>query len=212
MKCSAHIYVLVACEESQVEVKAFRERGFQAFACDIQNPARGADLTIQIQGDVTPFLDGQTAFYTMDGVFHEVPRWDLIIAHPPCTYLCKLGSPHMYKSGIMVPERYNKMIRAREFFFKCLNAQSEHVAVENPLPMRMARLPQPSCYVQPYWYGEPFSKKTLFWLKGLPPLMPEFDMQGYRQFMKTRRGKYRSRSFHGIAHAMAVQWGNVLLT
>lgn len=211
MMCPDDLFVLVACEESQIEAKAFRKRGFNAFSCDIQRPARGADLRYQIQGDVTPFLEGQTSFYTMDGAYHEVPGWHLIIAHPPCTYLCKVGSPHMWSNGVRVPERYNKMMKARAFFMKCLEAKCGHVAVENPLPMKLARLPQPDCFVQPYWYGDPYSKKTLYWLRNLPPLLPEYDMQGYRQFMKMRRGKYRSRAFEGIARAMADQWGDVLL-
>lgn len=205
------INVLIACEESQVEMTAFRSQGFNAFSCDIQKPRRGADLRYQIQGDVTPFLQGCSQFTTMDGKSHQLKQWHLIICHPPCTYLCKVGSIHLYAGGKFNWGRLAQMIRARRFFMECLNAKAPYVAVENPLPMKRAKLPKPDCFVQPFWYGHPYSKKTLYWLKNLPPLMPNGDMANYKQFVWSSRGKYRSRSFEGIANAMADQWGRFIL-
>ena len=203
-----HINVLIACEESQVEMRAFRDAGFNAFSCDIQKPRRGADLRYQIQGDVRPFLNGHFDFRSMDGEKHQVSKWHLIIAHPPCTYLCKVSSVWMMQNGIVNEERLKKMEEARGFFMECLAARADFVAVENPIPMARARLPKPDCFVQPYWYGHPYSKKTLFWLRNLPPLMPEYDVARVKQYVKICRGKYRSRSFEGIARAMAAQWGD----
>ena len=205
------VNVLIACEESQVECNAFRDAGFNAFACDIQKPRRGAQMDRQIMADVTDFLHGTTEFVTLDGVKHQVLRWDLVIAHPPCTYLCKCGSPQMVKNGVIDKERLQKMLEARDFFFECLNAKARFVAVENPLPMARAELPPPNCFVQPFWYGHPYSKKTLYWLKNLPPLMPDASCATYKSFVYCSRGKYRSRTFPGIAKAMAEQWGKFIL-
>lgn len=205
-----HINVLIACEESQVEMTAFRELGFNAYSCDIQKPKRGADMRYQILDDVSGYLDGKTHFCTLDGKKHHVSRWHLIISHPPCTYLCKVGSVWMIVNGILNQQRYNQMLLAREFFFRCLNAKADFVAVENPLPMARARLPKPDCFVQPCWYGHRYTKKTLYWLRNLPPLMPDCDVPDPKQYVHCSRGKYRSRSFTGIARAMARQWGDYI--
>lgn len=202
-----HINVLIACEESQVEMQAFRDAGFNAYSCDIQKPRRGADLRYQIQDDVRPYLKGLTHFRTMDGERHQVQKWHLIIAHPPCTYLCKVSSVWMVINGQVDKERYREMEKAREFFLECLGARADFVAVENPLPMARARLPKPDCFVQPSWFGHHYTKKTLYWLRNLPPLMPECDVAVVKQFVHCSRGKYRSRTFEGIARAMATQWG-----
>lgn len=206
-----HINVLIACEESQVEMNAFREMGFNAYSCDIQKPRRGADMRYQILDDVSGYLDGETRFQTIDGRRHHVSKWHLIIAHPPCTYLCKVGSVWMVVNGVLNQQRYNQMLLAREFFFKCLNAKADFVAVENPLPMARAMLPKPDCFVQPSWYGHRYTKKTLYWLRNLPPLMPDCDTPDPKQYVRCSRGKYRSRTFVGIANAMARQWGNYII-
>lgn len=202
-----HINVLIACEESQVEMQAFRDAGFNAFSCDIQKPCRGADLRYQIQGDVRPYLNGKSVFRSMDGKLHKLNKWHLIIAHPPCTYLCKVSSVWMVIDGKIDEERYRKMEEAREFFMECLSAKADFVAVENPLPMARTRLPPPDCYVQPSWFGHAYTKKTLYWLRNLPPLMPECDVASVKVYVRHSRGKYRSRTFEGIAKAMAGQWG-----
>lgn len=202
-----YINVLIACEESQIEMQAFRNAGFNAFSCDIQKPCRGADLRYQIQGDVRPYLSGKSVFRTMDDKLHRLNKWHLIIAHPPCTYLCRVSSVWMVIGGKVDEERYRKMLEAREFFLECLGARADFVAVENPLPMARAQLPPPDCFIQPSWFGHPYTKKTLFWLRNLPPLMPECDVAEIKQYVRCCRGKYRSRTFEGIAKAMAGQWG-----
>lgn len=201
------INVLIACEESQAECLAFRELGFQAYSCDIQLCRKGGRGEWHILGDVTDLLGGKTTFRTQDGKNHRIKRWHLIIAHPPCTYLCKVSSVNMVKDGKVDENRLAQMKQAREFFFTCLNAIAPFVAVENPLPMARAELPPADCFIQPYWYGVPYSKKTLYWLKNLPPLMPDGEMTNYKQFVRSSRGKYRSRTFPEVAQAIAKQWG-----
>lgn len=203
--------VLIACEESQAECSAFRELGHRAFSCDIQPCKPSGNPSWHIQGDVTPYLDGMTQFRTMDGKLHRLKHWDLIIAHPPCTYLCKVSSVQMVKDGKVDPVRYEKMMEARSFFFKCLNAQANFVAVENPLPMARARLPKPSCYADPSWYGVKYTKKTLYWLVNLPPLMSAAHYPNAKSYVNCSRGKYRSRTFPELAKAIAEQWGSYIL-
>lgn len=204
--------VLIACEESQAETKAFRELGHNAYSCDIQTCRKGANPYWHIQGDVTPLLLGDTAFNVQAGFLRCVPQWDLIIAHPPCTYLCKLSSVHMVINGQLQQERYNKMLQARQFFYTCLNAKAPYVAVENPLPMARARLPPPSCFLQPSWFGVKYSKKTLYWLKNLPPIMAEIEYPNPKSFVRASRGKYRSRTFPQVAAALARQWSDFILS
>lgn len=204
--------VLIACEESQAECTEFRALGHNAFSCDIKPCKRNGHHEWHIWGDVTTLLNGRCSFQTMDGKLHRLKKWHLIIAHPPCTYLCKVGSPHMVKNGIVNPARYEKMLEARDFFFKCLNAQADYVAVENPLPMARARLPKPSCYVQPSWFGEKYTKKTLYWLRNLPPIMAECSYPNPKVFVRASRGKYRSRTFKGVAKALALQWSSFILS
>lgn len=205
-----HINVLIACEESQAECLAFRQRGFNAYSCDIQPCRPSGNPEYHIMGDVRPYLYGYTKFQTQDGKRHHLSRWHVIIAHPPCTYLCKVSSIHMVHDGQVDPDRESLMKQARQFFFECYYARADFVAVENPLPMARAQLPRPSCYVQPYWYGHKYSKKTLYWLRNLPPLMPEIFNPDYKCFVTASRGKYRSRTFQGVAIAMAHQWGNYI--
>ena len=203
-----HLNVLIACEESQAECDAFRKLGHKAFSCDLQKCRRGGHPEWHIRGDVTRFLQGVTQFRTMDGRHHHLARWHLIIAHPPCTYLCKVSSVQLMKGGVIDPDRLEKMMQAREFFFRCLQADAPFVAVENPLPMARANLPKPSCFIQPFWFGEPYSKKTLYWTKGLPPLMADAQAVNIKQYCHASRGKYRSRTFPKVADAIARQWGD----
>lgn len=198
------LYVLIACEESQAECLAFRSLGDIAFSCDLQKARFRPDC--HIMQDVRPYLQGKTNFYTEDGKYHRIPRWDLIIAHPPCTYLCKVGSVHMWEDGRFNWGRYGKMLLARRFFMECLDAKAPYVAVENPLPMKRARLPIPSCFIQPSWYGVKYTKKTLYWLRNLPPLMAGVEHPSPKCFVTASRGKYRSRTFPQVAAALARQW------
>lgn len=205
------IYVLIACEESQAECNAFREQGFTAFSCDIQSVRKGGHEDWHIKGDVTPLLQGETKFVVMTGEEITVPRWDLIIAHPPCTYICKLGSVWMKQGGMINEERFQKMKDAVAFFNTCLNAKARFVAVENPIPMRLAGLPKPTTYACPSWYGVKYTKKTLYWLKNLPPLMPKLFYSDPKSYVHCSRGKYRSRTFPQLAKAIAEQWGEYIL-
>lgn len=215
--------VLVACEESQRVTSAFRKLGHMAFSCDLQ-PCGGGRPEWHILGDVTPFLQGETIFETQDKKHHSLSHWDLIIAHPPCTYLCKVGSPFLYKdpdgwrtdpiSGEYIhvnTDRWRAMLDAARFFRLCMAAVAPFVAVENPIPMRRAQLPSPSTYIDPSWFGHKFTKKTLLWLKNLPPLMPTIEYPCPREFVRASRGKYRSRTFPGVADAMAKQWSDYIL-
>ena len=152
--------------------------------------------------------------------------WDMIIAHPPCTYLTNAGAVRMRVKGEIVPERYEKAMEAKEFFMRFLEADCPRIAVENPTPMKLVGLPPYTQAIQPYEFGHPYSKRTCLWLKGLPPLKPTEivenhvpfvnggckDANGnYRRFQgrKERDAKTRSKTFPGIAQAMAEQWGNL---
>lgn len=198
--------ILIACEESQAECLAFRELGQNAFSCDLQPCRRGGHIEWHIWGDVTDLLQGRTRFQTMDGKLHQVGHWNLIIAHPPCTYLCKVSAVWMKRNGQIDPVRHAKMVDARRFFYTCLGARADHVAVENPLPMAMAGLPRPDCYADPSWFGVKYTKKTLYWLRNLPPIMPEIIYPDAKSFHHCSRGKYRSRTFPEMARAIARQW------
>lgn len=204
--------VLIACEESQAECKAFRDLGHNAYSCDIKPCKKDGNPYWHIYGDVRGLLSGDTAFLTQAGKIRCVPGWDLIIAHPPCTYICKVSSVHMVKNGVVQLDRFQKMKEARRFFFDCLNTNAAHyVAVENPLPMARAQLPQPSFFIQPSWFGVKYTKKTLYWTKNLPPILPEIEYPNPRQFVWASRGHYRSRTFPQVAAAIAKQWSDFIL-
>lgn len=216
--------ILVACEESQAVCKAFRARGHEAYSADIQEPS-GGHPEWHILGDVLPLINGDCTFFTMDGGAHNISgEWDLIIAHPPCTYMTNAGAVRMRVKGQIVQERYNKAMEAKAFFMEFYNAQCPRVAIENPTPMKIINLPEYTQAIQPYQYGHPYSKRTCLWLKNLPPLQPTKilafhepyvnggckDAHGnYRKFQgrKERDPKIRSKTFPGIAEAMADQWG-----
>lgn len=203
--------VLVACEESQAECTAFRNIGHNAFSCDIQPCRPKGNPAWHIHADVTPLMAGATQFTTQDGKHHSVTHWDLIIAHPPCTYLCKVSSVHMIQNGKLNQERYAQMLKARDFFFSCLNAKAPYLAVENPIPMARARLPRPSCYIDPSWFGVKYTKKTLYWLRNLPPIVAQIDYPNPKCYVTASRGKYRSRTFPQVAQALALQWSTYIL-
>lgn len=199
-------YVLIACERSQVECATFRAVGAIAFSCDIQACA-GNHPEWHIQGDVTPFLKGQKYFKTTDGKEHHVRQWDLIIAHPPCTYLSRAGSTFLFPNGILDPIRHAHGIVAKCFFQKCIDAYATHVAVENPTPNKIWELPKPDQVLQPYEFGVPFQKRTLLWLRNLPPIIPTLYSCGRKSWVyNSRLPNTRSRSFENIAKAMAEQW------
>ena len=226
--------VLVACEESQAVCKAFRKRGHEAYSCDIQE-CSGGHPEWHIQGDVLPLLNGKQdksksenvwhLFRTQDGKLHELPnKWVLIIAHPPCTYMSKAGARFMYlTAGDVNQERLEKALQAKDFFMQFMNADCDKICIENPSPLKIVGLPKESQVVQPYQFGHPYSKRTLLWLKGLPELKPTNILTEYTPYLPSNTGgfargkggsrgvahnaKDASKTFRGIAQAMAEQWG-----
>lgn len=214
--------VLVACEESQAETEAFRQLGHNAFSCDIQPCRKGKHPEWHIRGDVSPYLHGDTNFVTDDGIKHYLTHWDLIIAHPPCTYLCRLSSVQLMKNPdgwrytiqgwkFLNTARWEKLLSAKSFFISCLNANAPYVAVENPVPMAIAELPLSTAYACPSWYGVKYTKKTLYWLRNLPPLIADAEFTNPKCFVTCSRDKYRSRTFPQLAHALAKQWSEYIL-
>lgn len=202
--------ILIACEESQTVCKAFREIGHQAFSCDIIEQS-GGHPEWHIQQDVIPLLNGNCSFFTNDGLRHEiVGKWDMIIAHPPCTYMSNAGARHMFRGGKLNEERFEKGMEAKNFFLKCLNADCEKICVENPRPLKIIGLPAQSQIIQPYEYGHPYSKATYLWLKGIKPLLPTKIVKSVGSYATcfAHNAKTRSKTFTGIAKAMAEQWGN----
>ena len=220
--------VLVACEESQRVCTAFRELGHEAYSCDIIEPS-GGHPEWHVLGDVLPILRGGQ-ITTMDSVKHTVNKWDLIVAHPPCTYLSNAGACRLYPhKGQLDQERYAKGLEAKEFFLKFYNADCEHIAVENPIPSKVFELPPYSQIIQPYEYGHPYTKKTCLWLKGLPNLQPTNIVEplgGWvcgnaeiwkkqaakgKVYGKEKSAKHRSKTFEGIAKAIAEQFSAYIL-
>ena len=227
--------VLVACEESQRVCMAFREKGHEAYSCDIVK-CSGGHPEWHIQGDVLKIInpewyDGRwgitpsISFETMDGDYHQFDgKWDLIIAHPPCTYMSKAGARFMYlTAGNVNQERLEKALRAKEFFMQFMNADCDKICIENPTPLKIVGLPKESQVIQPYQFGHPYSKRTLLWLKGLPELKPTNILTEYVPYLPSNTGgfargkggsrgvahnaKDASKTFQGIAEAMADQWG-----
>lgn len=219
--------VLVACEESQEVCKAFRARGHEAYSCDIQE-CSGGHPEWHIMGDCLPLLNGDCTFITEGGVWtHIEGRWDLIIAHPPCTHLAVSGARHF-----AAKQKDGRQQKAIVFFMEMALAWCDRVAVENPVCIMSSAWRKPDQIIQPYEYGHPVSKKTCLWLRGLPALQPTeivepeiihskgksggysgalwnvYDENGKALSYKDPRvAKERSKTFPGIAKAMAEQWG-----
>jgi|ERR1700749_52424 len=214
--------VLVACEESQTVCKAFRARGHEAFSCDIQK-CSGGHPEWHIHDDVMSHLN--------DG-------WDLMVGHPPCTYIANAGQSNKSKPG-MWDLREAKTAEAIEFAKALYYCNIPRVAIENPIGVMNTRWRRPDQVVQPFYFGDPYRKYTGLWLKGLPklvwtrqddlfhqssyvpPMEPTHTMvrkgsyrtgtirKLYWQDMlpKKDRAKIKSKTFDGIARAMAEQWG-----
>lgn len=217
--------VLVACEESQRVCNAFRKLGHEAYSCDIIE-CSGGHPEWHILGDALKVINGNCDFITQDGEKHTIiGKWDLLIAHPPCTYLTNASAVRMRVKGEIVPERYAKAMEAKEFFMRFINADCDRICVENPVPLKIVNLPPYTQIIQPWQFGHPYTKRTCLWLKGLPKLKPTNiitegvqpyvnggckDAHGnYRRFQgrKERDPKTRSKTFEGIAEAFANQWG-----
>ena len=188
--------VLIACEESQTSCLAFRQLGHNAYSCDLQ-PCSGGHPEWHIQGDVLKLLDKE---------------WDLIIAHPPCTYLSAAAARYMWAGHKLNEERMMKARQARSFFMMFYDAACQHIAIENPRPLKIVNLPWATQVVQPWQYGEPWSKETYLWLKNLPLLKPTCLVANYRSYTHYTKGsKQRSKTFPGLATAWAAQWSKFIL-
>ena len=217
--------VLIACEERQRVCIAFREKGYNAFSCDIL-PCSGGHPGWRICGDVLPLLNGNCEFVTMDGISHRIDgKWDLIIAHPPCTYLTLAGNKWFKPEfSDRFPDRKKQRKEAVDFFMAIANADCDKIAIENPVGVMSSQWRKPDQYIEPYMFGDPEKKKTGLWLKGLPLLKPTNivepviihcksganEPRWHMQTMhlpKAERSRVRSQTFIGIANAMAEQWG-----
>ena len=207
--------ILVACEESQAVCTAMRKNGHESYSCDIID-CSGGHPEWHIKQEVLPLLNGRCEFATCDGTKHSIEgKWDMIIAHPPCTYLSNAGARHLYQKGELNESRLEKGLAAKEFFMLFYNADCPRIAIENPTPSKIYGLPQYCQVIQPYQFGHPFSKRTCLWLKGLPLLVPT-DIVEVSQSTKVPgnwfnkggkdRQKNRSKTFPGVAKAMADQW------
>jgi hypothetical protein len=151
--------------------------------------------------------------------------WDLMIAHPPCTYLSRAGARWLHKGGNIDQDRLAQGHEAKAFFMALLNADIPRIAVENPTPLKIFELPEPTQAIQPWQYGHPYSKRTLLWLRNLPDLKPTCIVENHSPFLPSntggaKRGQAHSRgtaknwkeastTFKGIAEAMATQWGDL---
>ena len=190
--------VLIACEYSGRVRDEFVKLGHDAWSCDI--------LPTETQGN---HYEGNVLDIINDG-------WDLMIGHPPCTYLSNAGARFLYPKGQLNQERLAKGLEAKQFFMALYNANIPKIAIENPVPSTVYGLPKYTQAIQPYEYGHPFQKRTCLWLKGLPKLTPT-NIVAERQSTKVAgnwfnkggkdRQKERARTFEGIAKAMATQWG-----
>lgn len=190
--------VLIACEFSDTVRKAFTNKGHDAWSCDLLDSDNGSKY--HIKDDVLNHLK--------DG-------WDMMIAHPPCTFMCNSGVSWLSKDG----SRWGELQKANEFFHRLWNAPIERIAIENPIPHKYALLPKYSQIIQPYQFGHAERKATCLWLKNLPLLQPTTDlydeMKSLPKSQSQRihytspgkdRWKIRSKTFEGIAQAMADQW------
>ena len=191
--------VLIACEESQAVTIELRRLGHEAYSCDII-PCSGGHSEWHLQEDVTPLLK---------------QRWDMIIAFPPCTHLAVSGAAWFEQK-----RKDGRQQEAIDFFMMFANADCERISIENPVGIMSRIYKKPSQIVQPYEYGHMEQKRTCLWLKGLPLLRPTNNV--YDEMMKLpknkrerlhylppspERAKLRSKTFPGIAKAMAEQWG-----
>lgn len=210
-----------------------RALGHEAYSCDVQ-ACSGGHPEWHVCGDALAILNPREiregpvrwgiAFQTMDGAHHAIEGgWDLLVAHPPCTYLSKAGGNRLRINGEIQQERYQKGVAAAEFFMEFYNADCPRIAIENPIPLKIYGLPPYSQIVQPYMFGDPWLKATCLWLKNLPILMatdvvvPTGKWVNCTDHRREKRPdewaksgkktqKDRSKTFRGIAEAMAQQW------
>jgi hypothetical protein len=216
--------VLVACEESQAVCKEFRRLGHEAYSCDVIDQS-GGHPEWHIMQNVLPLLNGRCNFETTDGASHAIEeRWDMIIAFVPCTKTSNAGARHLYKGGLLNIPRYYEGLCGKALFLAVWAADCDKVIIENPTPSKVFDYPEPTQAIQPYQFGHPYTKKTLLWERGVEPLVPTDIVDPERTWcpsgsysgkhndkhrgMFTKdRAKNRSKTFPGIAKAMAEQWG-----
>ena len=218
--------VLVACEESQAVCIEGRKLGHEVYSCDIQE-CSGGHPEWHIMCDVIPLLNGNCDFNTMDGENHSLSgRWDMIIAFPPCTYLTVTGNRwfNIDRYGEKAIQRHKDRKDGVGFFMAFANADCEKIAIENPVGIMSSEWRKPNQIINPWQFGDAFEKKTCLWLKGLPELthtnivkipprkkfdsgksMPSWYAEAWH-LPKEERAKLRSKTFPGIAKAMAQQW------
>ena len=210
--------ILVACEESQAVCKAFREKGHRAFSCDILE-CSGGHPEWHIQHDVLDLINGDCTFATLDGKLHWIgEKWNMIIAFPPCTHLAVSGA-RWFTEGVKPIEL---QYEARDFFMKFINANCEKIIVENPVGRMSTYYRKPDQIINPWQFGHTTNKKTCLWLKGVPLLKEtnvipkeqrtneiwQSEFNGKKvQWGSDECRKLRSKTFEGIAKAMAEQWG-----
>lgn len=209
--------ILVACEESQAITKEFRALGHEAYSCDIL-PCTGGHPEWHLEGDVFVFID---------------QGWDLMVAHPPCTFLSVSGARHLYnKDGSKNLARYQSQREALDFVQKLMDCDIPRIAIENPVSVISSQIRKPDQIVQPWMFGDSASKTTCLWLKNLPKLVATnvVDKGDFKEWIDKKSGKVkrqatwyydalinaktpeerrslRSKTFKGIAQAIASQWG-----
>lgn len=220
--------VLVACEESQRVTIELRKLGNEAYSCDLLD-CSGNHPEWHIKKDVTLLLNGNCIFSTVDGVEHEISgKWDMIIAFPPCTYLTVTGNRwfNYEKYGDKAIQRMLDRNDAIKFFMTIANADCDKIAIENPVGVMSTKWRKLDQIIEPFEYGDAYEKRTCLWLKGLPNLVPTkiVEIPDRIKFKsgktmakwyveagnltKEQRALVRSKTFPGIAKAMADQWGN----
>ena len=205
--------ILVACEESQAVTIELRKLGHEAYSCDIIE-CSGGHPEWHIMQDVLPLLNGKCEFKTCDGQVHKIEsKWDMLIAFPPCTNLCVSGA-RWFKEGV---KPYSLQEQGAEFFMKFVNADCDRIAIENPVGVMSTKYCKPNQIINPFQFGHPEQKKTCLWLKGLPCLKETNNVYDYMMtlpikertrihWLGSNNGKERSKTFPGIAKAMAEQW------
>lgn len=222
--------ILVACEESQAVTMEFRRLGHEAYSCDIQE-CSGGHPEWHILDDVLPLLNGNCSFKTSDCEEHTINgKWDMIIAFPPCTYLTVTGNRwfDIDRYGDKALQRHKDRKDAIDFFMLFANANCEKISIENPIGCMSTVYRKPNQIIHPFMFGDAERKATCLWLKGLPELVPTDIVEPNVVYYKNGKGsdnpwhmntislsskeraKARSKTFPGIAKAMAEQWGNLI--
>ena len=217
--------VLVACEESQEVCKAFRKKGHNAFSCDIIE-CSGGFPEWHILSDCKKVMYGRCNFKTQDGKEHFIKKWNMIIAFPPCTDLAVSGA-RWFKEK----QEDGRQQKSIEFFLLFTKVHCNKVVIENPIGIMSNIYQKPTQIIQPWMFGDNFAKSTCLWIKGLKPLIPKVTVKPELEYFewvdkktgkkkrqntcykdawslpKSERAKIRSKTFPGIARAMAEQWG-----